>query len=56
MKEYECIQNGDFCSHWVLFGVVSVIVSVLVSISISVFTEVSVLSFGLELFDIVNHC
>ena len=24
-KEYECIQNGDFCSHWLLFGLVSVI-------------------------------
>ena len=24
-KEYECIQNGDFCSHWLSFGLVSVI-------------------------------
>ena len=55
-KEYECIQNGDFCSHWLSFGPVSVILSVIVSIPISVFTEVSVLSFGLELVDIVNHC
>ena len=39
-----CIQNGDFCSHWLLFGLVSVILSFIVSIPISVFTEVSVLS------------
>ena len=37
-NEYECIQNGDFCSHWPLFGLVSVILGVIVSISISVFT------------------
>ena len=46
----------DVCSHWLSFNLVSVIPSVIVSISISVFTEVSVLSFGLELVDIVNHC
>ena len=55
-KEYDCIQNGDFCSHWLLFGLVSVILGVIVSISISVFTKVSGLSFRLELVDIVNHC
>ena len=49
-------MSGDFCSHWRLFCLVSVILSVIVSISISVFTEVLVLSFGLELVDIVNHC
>ena len=41
---------------WLSFNLVSVIPSVIVSISISVFTEVSVLRFGLELVDIVNHC
>ena len=46
----------DLCSHWLSFNLLSVIPSVIVSISISVFTEVSVLSFGLELIDIVNHC
>ena len=30
--------------------------SVIVSISLSVFTEVLVVSFGLELVDIFNHC
>ena len=42
-KEYECIQNGDFCFCNS-------------NISISVFTEVSGLSIRLELVDIVNHC
>ena len=46
----------DLCSHWLSFNLLSVIPSVIVSISISVFIEVSVLSFGLELVDIVNHC
>ena len=45
-------MSGDFCSHWRLFCLVSVILSVIVK----VFTEVLVLSFGLELVDIVNHC
>ena len=43
------------CSYWLLFGLVSVILSVIVSIFNSLFTEVSVLNFGLELVDIVNH-
>ena len=51
-----CIQNGDFCSHWLIIWPSSVILSVIVSIPISVFTEVLVLSFGLGLVDIVNHC
>ena len=46
----------DLCSQWLSFNLLSVIPSVIVSISISVFIEVSVLSFGLELVDIVNHC
>ena len=45
-----CIQNGDFCSHWLLFSLVSVILSFIVSIPISVFTEVSVLSLDSNLF------
>ena len=56
IKEYDCIQNGDFCSHWLLLDLVSAILYVIVSISISVLTEVSGLSFRLELVDIVNHC
>ena len=39
-----------------LAWLISVTLSVTASISISVFTEVSGLSFGLELVDIVNHC
>ena len=39
-----------------LAWLISVTLSVTASISISVFTEVSVLSFGLEVVDIVNHC
>ena len=38
------------------FCLVSVILSVIVSISISVFTEISLLRFGLKLVDIVIHC
>ena len=45
-------MSGDFCSHWRLFCLVCVILSVIVK----VFTEVLILSFGLELVDIVNHC
>ena len=46
---------------WLLFTLASIFhsfrnSSVIVSISISVFTEVLVVSFGLEVVDIFNHC
>ena len=35
LKAYECIQTGDLCSNWLLFGLIFVILSVFVSKSIS---------------------
>ena len=56
LKEFQCRMVTFVHIGFYLAWLISVILSVTASVSIPFFTEVSVLSFGLELVYIVNHC
>ena len=57
LKIHELIQNSDLCCViWPFFVIQSVFAAHQFPCLLLAFTEVSILSFGLEPVDIVNHC
>ena len=59
LKEYEWIQNSGFCSHWLLFGLVSDnVLSVIGQYSPFCIDRIlyGLIQYVYLLIDIVNHC